>query len=83
MPNQVLVGTNANVVTEDAKFRLEYQIVGGARGNFDWAPSFDDSTADHQAALLLVIEAVLLARHGLTVVDDEIIILGVPTTTHA
>jgi hypothetical protein len=83
MPNAVLVSTNANVATENAKFRLEYQVVGGGRGNFDWAPTFGDSTAELTAALYVVIKATILARHGLTVLDDEITLLGAITTTQA
>jgi hypothetical protein len=83
MPNAVLVSTNANVATENAKFRLEYQVVGGGRGNFDWTPTFGDSTAELTAALYVVIKATILARHGLTILDDEITLLGAITTTQA
>ena len=83
MPNAVLVSTNANVATEDAKFRLEYQVVGGGRGNFDWAPTFGDSSAELLTALYTVIKATILARHGLTILDDEITVMGVPATTQA
>lgn len=83
MPNQVLVSTNANVATENAKFRLEYQVVGGGRGNFDWQPTFGDSSAELLTALNTLIKATLLSRHGLTVLDDEITIMGVPATTQA
>lgn len=83
MPNAVLVATNANVATENAKFRLEYQVVGGGRGNFDWQPTFGDSSAELTTALYTLIKATILSRHGLTILDDEITLMGAPSTTQA
>lgn len=81
MPNEVLIGTNANCVTENAKFRCEYQVVGGARGNFDFEPTFGISDAELLTDLLTVVKSTILARHGLTILDSEILILGTPTTS--
>ena len=51
--------------------------------NFDWAPTFGDSSAELLTALYTVIKATILARHGLTILDDEITVMGVPATTQA
>lgn len=81
MPNQVLVATNANAATENAKFRCEYQVVGNGRGNFDFEPTFGISDTELLTDLLTVLKATILARHGITVVDSEILLLGPPTTS--
>ena len=78
MAEQVLVACNSSDCVENAKFRMEYQIVGGARGRFDWAPTFGDDNAELLAALFAEVAAVILARHALTITDEEVIILGVP-----
>lgn len=78
MAEQVLVACNSANATENASFRMEYQIVGGARGNFDWTPTFGNTNAELLAALFAAIAAEILARHSLTITDDEVIILGVP-----
>jgi hypothetical protein len=83
MANAVMVATNSANATEDMKFRMEYQIEGVARQNFDWQPSFAADSATLLADLITTIQAVILARHGLTIQSDEIIILGVPITSHA
>jgi len=83
MPNQVLIATNSANATENAKFRLEYQVVGGARGNLDWQPTFGDNTSTLATDLYTTIKNTLSDRHGLTVLDDEIIVLGMPSSTHA
>lgn len=81
MPNSVLVACNSANALENSKFRLEYSVVGGAKGNVDWAPVFGDDNAELLAALLSVIQSTLLARHSLTILDSEVIVLGVPAIT--
>lgn len=81
MPNSVLVACNSANALEDTKFRLEYSVVGGAKGNVDWAPTFGNTNAQLLAALLVVIQGALLARHSLTILDSEVIVLGVPAIT--
>lgn len=81
MSNAVLVATNSANATEDMKFRLEYQVEGGGRGNFDWQPTFGQTNAQLLADLLSVIQAVILAEHGLTIGDTEVLIMGVPAVT--
>jgi hypothetical protein len=77
--SQVLVGTNSHNATEGAKFRLEYQVVNGSqRGLFDWTPTVGQTNEQLMAALLTEVIAVLLARHGLTVTEADIIVLGPP-----
>ena len=83
MPNQVLIATNSANATENAKFRLEYQVVGGAKGNLDWQPTFGDNNTTLATSLYTTIKNTLSDRHGLTVQDDEIIVLGMPSSTHA
>lgn len=79
----VLIAPNINAVTENAKFRFEYQVSGSVRGHFDWTPAFGDSSAELAANLIDVAQAHLLAKHALTISDDEIIILGMPISTAA
>jgi len=85
MANAVMVATNSANATEDMKFRLEYQVEGVSDGrqNFDWEPDFSMDSTELLADLIDTIQAVILARHGLTINDDEIIVLGVPITSHA
>lgn len=82
----VLVATNSANATEQggSHLRVEYQVVNNAaKGNFDWAPTFGQNTAALLADLYSALEAVILARHGITVADDDIILLGGPSSTHA
>jgi hypothetical protein len=81
MSNAVLVATNSANATENMKFRLEYQVEGGGKGNFDWQPTFGQTNAQLLADLLTTIQAVILARHGLTVLDSEVLVMGVPAVT--
>lgn len=81
MPDQVLVACNSHNATENAKFRVEYQIVGGARGHFDWQPTFGNTNAQLLASLFSAVAATILARHSLTIGDDEVIVLGAPVIT--
>ncbi|HEY7415803.1 MAG TPA: hypothetical protein VH593_11470 [Ktedonobacteraceae bacterium] len=83
MPNAVMVATNSANATEGMKFRLEYQIEGVGGQNFDWEPDFSMDSTELLADLIDTVQAVILARHGLTIEDDEIIVLGVPITSHA
>lgn len=83
MANSVLVCSNSANATEDHKFRMEYSVVGVGRQNFDWQPDFTMDSTELLADLKTLIIATILARHGLTIDDAEIIILGVPITSHA
>lgn len=83
MPNAVLVACNSHDALENGKFRLEYQVTGvvGGQGNFDWAPTFGDDNAELLADLLAAVQAVILARHALEILEDEVIVLGAPVIT--
>lgn len=78
---EVLVSLNTNAATENAKFRFEYQIVGGARGNFDWGPTFGNNNAQLITSLYVVVKTVIFTRHQLRVSDDEIVLMGLPYST--
>lgn len=81
MANRVLVAPTGESATEAAKFRFEYQVIGAARGNFEWEPIFGGNNDALMANFYATIRSTIRARHGIIVTDAEIITLGHPHTT--